>query len=185
MRFRFRNKAKAAAAAAGDGDRPASSSPAGNFVADGSPDDQHSTRNGSKDESFFEARPWLDSDSEDDFHSVRGDFTPSRGTTPDRQRQSPFTGRISVDKSEPSLIEKKQRLLELLQEKQQYDDDSVADVGSEMDNSIIHAEEYLKSSRKGAKANKASKAGCFPSFLWKMKFRSCRKKRKEQNDKLN
>lgn len=31
-----------------------------------------STVPGSKDESFFEARPWLDSDSEDDFHSVRG-----------------------------------------------------------------------------------------------------------------
>jgi hypothetical protein len=27
---------------------------------------------GSKDELFFEARPWLDSDSEDDFYSVRG-----------------------------------------------------------------------------------------------------------------
>jgi hypothetical protein len=27
---------------------------------------------GSKDESFFEAKPWLDSDSDDGFHSVRG-----------------------------------------------------------------------------------------------------------------
>lgn len=112
------------------------------------------------------------------------DFTPSRGTTPDHQRQSPFAGRISVDRSEPSLIEKKQRLLELLQEKQQYDDDSVADVGSEIENGAVHAEEYLKSSRKGAKANRASKSrgGCFPSSFWKIKFRSCRKKRKEQND---
>ncbi|BAS88886.1 uncharacterized protein At3g27210 [Oryza sativa Japonica Group] len=192
MRFRFRNKA----AAAGDGSRPASSPPnAGKFAAPvaggggaadvaGESPDQDSTRNGSKDESFFEARPWLDSDSEDDFHSVRGDFTPSRGTTPDHQRQSPFAGRISVDRSEPSLIEKKQRLLELLQEKQQYDDDSVADVGSEIENGAVHAEEYLKSSRKGAKANRASKSrgGCFPSSFWKIKFRSCRKKRKEQND---
>uniref|UniRef100_A0A0E0KPM5 Uncharacterized protein n=1 Tax=Oryza punctata TaxID=4537 RepID=A0A0E0KPM5_ORYPU len=185
MRFRFRNKA--------DGNRPASSPSAGAGgsggaadVADESPD-QDSTRNGSKDESFFEARPWLDSDSEDDFHSVRGDFTPSRGTTPDHQRQSPFAGRISVDRSEPSLIEKKQRLLELLQEKQQYDDESVADVGSEIENGAVHAEEYLKSSRKCAKANRASKSkgGCFPSSFWKIKFRSCRKKRKEQNDKLN
>lgn len=105
---------------------------------------------------------------------MRGDFTPSRGTTPDHQRQSPFAGRISVDRSEPSLIEKKQRLLELLQEKQQYDDDSVADVGSEIENGAVHAEEYLKSSRKGAKANRASKSrgGCFPSSFWKIKFRS-------------
>ncbi|KAF0931874.1 hypothetical protein E2562_007071 [Oryza meyeriana var. granulata] len=183
MRFGFRKKA-----AGCDGSRPASKLAAAGggapVVADASPD-QDSSRNGSRDESFFEARPWLDSDSEDDFHSVRGDFTPSRGTTPDRQRQSPFTGRLSVDRSEPSLIEKKQRLLELLQEKQQYDDDSIADVGSEMENSAVHAEEYLKSSRKGAKGNKASKAGCFPSSIWKIKFRSCRKKRKEQNDKLN
>uniref|UniRef100_J3LX56 Uncharacterized protein n=1 Tax=Oryza brachyantha TaxID=4533 RepID=J3LX56_ORYBR len=151
-------------------------------VADASPD-QDSATNGSKDESFFESRPWLDSDSEDDFHSVRGDFTPSRGNTPDRHRQSPFAGRISVDRSEPSLAEKKQRLLELLQEKQQYDDD---DAGGETENGAVHAEEYLKSSKRGAKASKASKIGCcFPSSVWKIKFRGCRKKRKEQDAKLN
>ncbi|CAN0924677.1 Uncharacterized protein At3g27210 [Linum grandiflorum] len=37
---------------------------------------------GSKEEFFFDSQPWLDSDVEDDFHSVRGDFTPSRGSTP-------------------------------------------------------------------------------------------------------
>ncbi|CAN1273385.1 Uncharacterized protein At3g27210 [Linum perenne] len=37
---------------------------------------------GSKEESFFDSQPWLESDGEDDFHSVRGDFTPSRGSTP-------------------------------------------------------------------------------------------------------
>ncbi|XP_051227817.1 uncharacterized protein [Lolium perenne] len=40
---------------------------------------------GSKDEMFFESRGWLDSDCEDDFHSVNGDFTPSRGSTPNYQ----------------------------------------------------------------------------------------------------
>ncbi|CAA7046538.1 unnamed protein product [Microthlaspi erraticum] len=37
---------------------------------------------GSKDETFFDSQPWLQSDSDDDFHSVTGEFTPSRGTTP-------------------------------------------------------------------------------------------------------
>ncbi|KAL5214990.1 hypothetical protein ABZP36_004142 [Zizania latifolia] len=186
MRFRFCKKAssirKTAAADAedasgggGDGGSPgdAGASP----YHDGTP-------NGSKDESFFEARPWLDSDSEDDFHSVRGDSTPSRGTTPDHQRPSPFTGRVSVDRLEPSLKEKKQRLLEILQDKQQYDDDSITDIGSEMEKGVVHAEEYLKSSRKGAKVKKSSKAGCFPSSICKINFRSCRKKRKEQEAKL-
>ncbi|AEE77279.1 hypothetical protein AtNW77_Chr3g0187561 [Arabidopsis thaliana] len=37
---------------------------------------------GSKDETFFDSQPWLQSDSDDDFHSVNGDFTPSLGNTP-------------------------------------------------------------------------------------------------------
>ncbi|KAL6652734.1 hypothetical protein ACP70R_011659 [Stipagrostis hirtigluma subsp. patula] len=133
--------------------------------------------NGSKDDSFFEARPWLDSDSEDDFYSVRGDFTPSRGSTPDHQRQTSFTGRISVDRLKPSITEKKQKLLDLLQEKQQYDDelDRVTDVGSDMENSSVHAEEHLKPSQKVKKVKKSSNSGCFPSLTWKHKFRMCRK----------
>ncbi|KAE8728954.1 triacylglycerol lipase 2-like [Hibiscus syriacus] len=37
---------------------------------------------GSKDETFFDFRAYLDSDCDDDFFSVNGDFTPSRGNTP-------------------------------------------------------------------------------------------------------
>ncbi|CAM0884374.1 unnamed protein product [Alopecurus aequalis] len=40
---------------------------------------------GSKDEMFFESQGWLESDCDDDFHSVNGDFTPSRGNTPNYQ----------------------------------------------------------------------------------------------------
>ncbi|CAH8358052.1 unnamed protein product [Eruca vesicaria subsp. sativa] len=36
----------------------------------------------SKDEAFFDTHQWLQSDSEDDFFSVNGEFTPSRGNTP-------------------------------------------------------------------------------------------------------
>ncbi|XP_019458760.1 PREDICTED: uncharacterized protein At3g27210-like isoform X2 [Lupinus angustifolius] len=38
--------------------------------------------NGSKEEAFFDSKVWLDSDCDDDFYSVNGEFTPSRGTTP-------------------------------------------------------------------------------------------------------
>lgn len=40
---------------------------------------------GSKEETFFESQAWLDSDCDDDFFSVNGDFTPSRGNTPNNQ----------------------------------------------------------------------------------------------------
>ncbi|KAG8084232.1 hypothetical protein GUJ93_ZPchr0010g9470 [Zizania palustris] len=40
---------------------------------------------GSKDETFFDSRAWLDSECEDDFYSVNGDFTPSRGNTSNYQ----------------------------------------------------------------------------------------------------
>ncbi|XP_042477579.1 uncharacterized protein At3g27210-like [Macadamia integrifolia] len=39
---------------------------------------------GSKEETFFDSQPWLESDSED-FYSVKGDFTPSCGNTPNHQ----------------------------------------------------------------------------------------------------
>ncbi|KAH9620282.1 hypothetical protein KSS87_008208 [Heliosperma pusillum] len=37
---------------------------------------------GSREEAFYDTQGWLDSDCEDDFYSVNGDFTPSRGNTP-------------------------------------------------------------------------------------------------------
>ncbi|KAF8715978.1 hypothetical protein HU200_026945 [Digitaria exilis] len=144
---------------------------------------------GSKDESFFEAKPWLDSDSEDDFYSVRGDFTPSRSSTPDHPRlMTSFSGRMPVvDISKPSLIQKKQRLLELLQEKQHYDDDedTVTDVSSDLENGTVHDEEHVKTSRKGKKSNKSSRSGCFPSLFWKHSLTSSRKKRKGHKHKVN
>uniref|UniRef100_A0A0A8YNY5 Uncharacterized protein n=1 Tax=Arundo donax TaxID=35708 RepID=A0A0A8YNY5_ARUDO len=92
---------------------------------------------------------------------------------------------MPVDRSKPSLTEKKQKLHELLREKQQFDDedDSATDVGRDLENSAVHTEENLKPSRKGEKLKKSSKSGCFPSLIWKHRFRMCREKRKEQKDK--
>ncbi|KAF9602364.1 hypothetical protein IFM89_027038 [Coptis chinensis] len=85
--------------------------------------------NGSKDEAFFDSQAWLESDCEDDFLSVNGDFTPSRGSTSFNQssstgnpqfNKSHFVDRASDLKTEPydlaSLTDKKMRLSELLLE---------------------------------------------------------------------
>ncbi|XP_027924964.1 uncharacterized protein At3g27210-like [Vigna unguiculata] len=73
---------------------------------------------GSKEEAYFDSKPWLDSDCEDDFYSVNGDFTPSRGTTPVHHTfGTPSRSRIhgSISVVEPSP-EKKKKLLELFRE---------------------------------------------------------------------
>ncbi|ESW23530.1 hypothetical protein PHAVU_004G055100 [Phaseolus vulgaris] len=76
------------------------------------------TDHGSKEEAFFDSKPWLDSDCEDDFYSVNGDFTPSRGTTPVHHTfGTPSRSRIpgSISIAEPSP-DKKKKLLELFRE---------------------------------------------------------------------
>lgn len=77
---------------------------------------------GSKDEVFFESRAWLDSDCEDDFYSVNGDFTPSRGSTPNYQPRTHtvMTNIFQLDAHnskppEPSPTGRR-KLAELLQE---------------------------------------------------------------------
>ncbi|XP_062105468.1 uncharacterized protein At3g27210-like [Humulus lupulus] len=82
---------------------------------------------GSKEEAFFDSQPWLESDCDDDFYSVNGDFTPSRGNTPVHggfttgsarvNNKTPFEDRMpgSVTPAPPPT-ERKKRLLELFQE---------------------------------------------------------------------
>nr|DAD34281.1 TPA_asm: hypothetical protein HUJ06_004921 [Nelumbo nucifera] len=79
---------------------------------------------GSKEETFFDSQPWLESDCEDDFFSVN-DFTPSRGSTPIHQSSFIGTPRLNkflfvdgaVDsKPEPSPTDKKKKLAELFRE---------------------------------------------------------------------
>ncbi|XP_019161594.1 PREDICTED: uncharacterized protein At3g27210-like [Ipomoea nil] len=78
-------------------------------------------------ESFFDTQPWLESDCEDDFYSVKGDFTPSCGSTPANQSFSLGThpkinGPILTDDrafvSEPQLSPKKKskKLFQLFRE---------------------------------------------------------------------
>ncbi|KAB2084785.1 putative -like protein [Gossypium arboreum] len=87
---------------------------------------------GSKDETFFDSRAYLDSDCEDDFVSVNGDFTPPHSNTP--VHRSFFVGTSQVNKvgddgspgsvSETSPSGKKKKLVELFQESIRDDHDT-------------------------------------------------------------
>jgi len=87
---------------------------------------------GSKEETFFDSQAWLESDCEDDFYSVNGDFTPSRGNTPvhhnfsmgtPRVSKARFEDRIPVSLSQPPPTDKKKKLSELFQESIRHDQD--------------------------------------------------------------
>ncbi|XP_022843494.1 uncharacterized protein At3g27210-like isoform X2 [Olea europaea var. sylvestris] len=87
---------------------------------------------GSKGETFFDSQPWLESDCEDDFYSVKGDFTPSRGSTPVHHSfavGTPPVNRTIVLEGTPGTVlpespsEKKKRLSELFQERLRVDHD--------------------------------------------------------------
>ncbi|BAT84819.1 hypothetical protein LR48_Vigan03g181500 [Vigna angularis] len=70
-----------------------------------------------KDDSFFDSKAWLDSDCEDDFYSVKGEFTPSRGSTPVHHiflNKAPSSEPGSVP--EPSPTTQKKKLLDLFRE---------------------------------------------------------------------
>ncbi|KAA8530113.1 hypothetical protein F0562_004822 [Nyssa sinensis] len=97
---------------------------------------------GSKEETFFDSRPWLESDCEDDFFSVNGDFTPSRGNTPVHQSFSMGTLQVSNglledktpgSKPEPSPTAKKKKLAELFQEslRDDLDEDEINILGNQ------------------------------------------------------
>uniref|UniRef100_A0ACD5XBG5 Uncharacterized protein n=1 Tax=Avena sativa TaxID=4498 RepID=A0ACD5XBG5_AVESA len=81
----------------------------------------------SRDEAFFEASPWLDSDCEDDFFSVNGDATPARTfsatasnhDTPVGPQVLPTLGAIL--QAEP--LKPPTKLGDLLKEKQEALDD--------------------------------------------------------------
>ncbi|XAR64414.1 hypothetical protein NMG60_11024736 [Bertholletia excelsa] len=93
-----------------------------------------------KGESFFDSQPWLDSDSED-FLSVNGDFTPSRGNTPVHQNSYLHTpppdnclsvSNKTISKPEPSPTDDKKKLADLfhesISENQQDDNQSLLGV---------------------------------------------------------
>lgn len=95
----------------------------GNSFIDSAP------RDSSEEIKFFDSRGWLDSESEDDFMSVDGEFTPSRGTTPVHHKLCDQTPEADETKYEdvPSPTDNKKRLIELFKETQDQDEDEEED----------------------------------------------------------
>lgn len=77
---------------------------------------------GSKDETFFDSNVWLDSDCDDDFMSVNGEFTPSRGNTPVHHNFTTGVNKTGATdltpngRPEPSPTDKKHKLSDLFKE---------------------------------------------------------------------
>lgn len=77
---------------------------------------------GSKDETFFDSNVWLDSDCDDDFMSVNGEFTPSRGNTPVHHNFTTGANKTGATdltpngRPEPSPTDKKHKLSDLFKE---------------------------------------------------------------------
>ncbi|WJX81207.1 hypothetical protein P8452_64121 [Trifolium repens] len=82
-----------------------------------SPSQSTTTFNVSKEEAFFDSKGWLDSDCEDDFYSVNGEFTPSRGNTPLHHTfATPAINKTPSENAVPEPSPRKKNLLELFKE---------------------------------------------------------------------
>lgn len=84
------------------------------------------TAAGSKEEAFFDSQPWVESDGEDDYFSVRGDFTPSCASTPVHhfsQIKTPLPEEEAMDAAQASSPPQEQksqsRLLDLFNDDKQ------------------------------------------------------------------
>ncbi|KAK1423239.1 hypothetical protein QVD17_18536 [Tagetes erecta] len=131
---------------------------------------------GSKEETFFDSQAWLDSDYEDEFMSVNGEFTPSRGNTPVHHTLTHKTPRTNegstitdpnepLSSTSPTPIEKRRRLLDLFKE-------SIREKhGSNLEGAV---EPSIKDGKMGSdqdglqpknESHVGSKQGCFKSLI--------------------
>ncbi|KAG6412648.1 hypothetical protein SASPL_125331 [Salvia splendens] len=121
----------------------------------------------SKDDAFFDSQPWLESDCEDDFLSVNGDFTPSRGSTPVHHRFS--SGNPTVNKPPPvPEPSPKKRLSELFKEslRHQQGGDKEDDTSEE---SVV-VENGASSGKSGNGAEEKSVQCCLPRLRSRRTF---------------
>ncbi|KQK11238.1 uncharacterized protein At3g27210 [Brachypodium distachyon] len=122
---------------------------------------------GSKDEFFFESQAWLDSDCEDDFVSVNGDFTPSRGSTPNYQprTQTVMSNVFLPDNihnpksSEPSPTGRR-KLADLLQEASQNGPGENTDTTTREPGSSNNGQQQPQSVAGAGKPVSESSSGC-------------------------
>ncbi|XP_023772830.1 uncharacterized protein LOC111921480 [Lactuca sativa] len=141
---------------------------------------------GSKEETFFDSQAWLESDCDDDFMSVNGEFTPSnsRGNTPIHHK---FSAGNNVNKHEasPNGSEKKMRLSDLFKDslrgnyefEKDDEEEAVNKNGKVVESTIVHGDNV---NAYGVKTKRMQ--GCFPSLLY---TRSSSKKMMSPNPNSN
>ncbi|KAL4581527.1 hypothetical protein LXL04_006049 [Taraxacum kok-saghyz] len=123
---------------------------------------------GSKEETFFDSQAWLESDCDDDFKSVNGDFTPSRGNTPVHHKFSAANNKpplVIPDEPSPNGSERKMRLSDLFKdslrgsykfENEEKDDDK---------NGKVESSPVVNGGGNGLKT-KSRLQGCFPGLIY-------------------
>ncbi|XP_076926665.1 uncharacterized protein LOC143589931 [Bidens hawaiensis] len=122
---------------------------------------------GSKDETFFDTQAWLDSDCDDDFMSVKGEFTPSRGNTPVHHNFSAGNNKppVAVSPSQPSPNgqEKKMRLSDLFKDnlRGNYDSDNDEDDGE----AVKSGGDVTENGGHVLKTKRERFGSCFPSLI--------------------
>nr|XP_043616571.1 uncharacterized protein At3g27210-like [Erigeron canadensis] len=136
---------------------------------------------GSKEETFFDSQAWLDSDCDDDFMSVNGEFTPSRGNTPVHHNFSagnkpPVSAPYQPS---PNGQDKKMRLSDLFNDSQRgtYDSDSEENgeqankngLNSKVHSPLVDGSEVMANGANRAKTKREkfgrSVQNCFPSLI--------------------
>ncbi|CAH1420537.1 unnamed protein product [Lactuca virosa] len=136
---------------------------------------------GSKEETFFDSQAWLESDCDDDFMSVNGEFTPSnsRGNTPVHHKFS------NKHEASPNGSEKKMRLSDLFKDslrgnyefEKDDEEEAVNKNGKVVESPIVQGDNV---NAYGLKTKRMQ--GCFPSLLY---TRSSSKKMMSPNPNPN
>ncbi|XP_022555338.1 uncharacterized protein At3g27210 isoform X2 [Brassica napus] len=135
---------------------------------------------GSKDETFFDTQQWLQSDSDDDFHSVNGDFTPSRGNTPKcsfsdrppRIQSLRFQDKKSSRGSSPAPRPRRKKLGELFRDSIRERPEESSAASSALSSpylSVANSGEFSKAAIEDAGVKEQKKSNrqhhrCLPSF---------------------
>ncbi|CAN7044829.1 hypothetical protein BRARA_B03279 [Brassica rapa] len=135
---------------------------------------------GSKDETFFDTQQWLQSDSDDDFHSVNGDFTPSRGNTPKcsfsdrppRIQSLRFQDKKSSRGSSPAPRPRRKKLGELFRDSIRERPEESSGASSALSSpylSVANSGEFSKAAIEDAGVKEQKKSNrqhhrCLPSF---------------------
>ncbi|KAI3813090.1 hypothetical protein L1987_17806 [Smallanthus sonchifolius] len=127
---------------------------------------------GSKEETFFDSQAWLDSDYEDEFMSVNGEFTPSRGNTPVHHSLIPTRANTSIGHVEPlgSMAQPspapRKRLLDFFKESRR---DSHGSSGEEFAEPPSKYGDEMGSNKDGMRLQRERPAGtlqgCFTGLL--------------------